>query len=346
MQLLTATVPFFQRVQQEGEEGRRKLNQYSRYLTIPIAAIQASGVALFFERIAGAVLNPGPGFVLTTIITLITGTMLLTWLGELITDRGIGNGVSIIIMVGILARFPGDMLRMASMIKAGAMPFMSVIFFIAIAIGVTMAVVLITQGQRKIPVQYAQRVIGRKVYGGRSTHIPLNMNAAGIIPIIFAQAILTFPTSMLTFFSGSYAVERISQVFKPGGLLYNILYGGLIIIFAYFYTSIVFNPTEIAENMKKYGGFIPGIRPGQQTAQYIDRVLSRITLPGAVFFAIIAILPMYLMNSLRIPMYFGGTSLLIVVGVILDTVRQLEAHLLMRYYEGFVRRGKIRGRRG
>ncbi len=350
LQVLSAVVPYFQKLYREGEEGRRKITQYTRYGTILISAIQATGVAIFFENARSpegipVVPHPGARFVLLMVITLVAGTMLLVWIGELITDRGIGNGISLIIMFGIVARFPNDFLRTWQLIKAGAFSIFKIVFLILIVIGVTAAVVLITQAQRRIPVQYAQRVIGRRIYGGRTTHLPLNMNAAGIIPIIFAQSVLTFPATALRFFSGNYTVQRISEVFTPGHWFYNLLYVGLIIIFAYFYTSIVLNPQELADYLQRYGGFIPGVRPGKYTADYIDKVLSRITLPGALFFAFVALLPIILINKLGVPFYFGGTSLLIVVGVILDTMRQLEAHLLMRHYEGFLRRGRIRGRR-
>jgi len=350
-QLLGAAMPYLQKLQREGEEGRRKITQYTRYLTVGIAAIQGFGVAIFLESLRGAagepiVPYPGMGFKLLTILTLVTGTIFLMWIGELITERGIGNGISLIIMWGILDRFLPDGVNTLRMLTAGALSPFIFAFIVAVAVGVTAAVVLITQAQRRIPVQYAQRVIGRRIYGGRSTHIPLNVNTAGVIPIIFAQSLLMMPATVARFFSGSVWAEEMSMFFKPGQWLYNIIYAGLIVFFAYFYTSVVINPTDLADNMKRYGGFIPGVRPGAKTAQYIDRVLSRITLPGALFFAFVAIFPMYLINRFNIPFYFGGTSLIIIVGVALDTVRQIEAQLMMRHYEGFLRKGKIRGRRG
>ncbi|MDI6840068.1 MAG: preprotein translocase subunit SecY [bacterium] len=350
-QLLGAALPGLQKLQREGEEGRRKINQYSRYLTVGIGAIQGIGVAMFLEGLQGSagepvVLNPGFSFRLFTMLTLTTGTICIMWIGELITERGIGNGISLIIMAGIIARAPTDILNTYRMVSTGALSIPAVMFLIVIMVGITAAVVLITQANRKIPVQYAQRVIGRKIYGGRSTHIPLNVNAAGVIPIIFAQSILMFPGTITRFFSGSLVAQNIAEFFREGHLLYTIFYAGLIVFFAYFYTSVVINPTDMAENMKRYGGFIPGIRPGAPTAGYIDKVISRITLPGALFFAAIAIIPIYLMHWLHVPFYFGGTSLLIVVGVALDTARAIEAQLIMRHYEGFIRKGKIRGRRG
>lgn len=349
-QLLGAALPGLQKLQREGEEGRRKINQYSRYLTVGIGAIQALGVAIFLESLRGTagesvVMFPGFGFRLLTILTLTVGTICIMWLGELITERGIGNGISLIIMIGIVARFPSQGLSTLRMMMTGALGIPVVAFLAIIMVLVTAAVVLITQGQRRIPVQYAQRVIGRRIYGGRSTHIPLNVNTAGVIPIIFAQSILMFPGTIARFFSGSLFVQEFATFFTPGRFFYNLLYAALIVFFAYFYTSVVINPTDLAENMKRYGGFIPGIRPGAPTAAYVDKVLTRITLPGSLFFAFVAILPMVLMNRFRVPFYFGGTSLIIVVGVALDTVRQIEAQLIMRHYEGFMKKGRIRGRR-
>jgi preprotein translocase subunit SecY len=350
-QLLGAAIPTLQKLQREGEEGRRKINQYSRYLTVGIGAIQAIGIAIFLEASRGAngepvVLHPGIRFKLITVLTLVTGTITIMWLGELITQHGIGNGISLIIMIGIIARLPSSVITTIQMFTAGALSIPAILFFLLCVILITAGVVAITQAQRKIPVQYAQRVIGRKVYGGRSTHIPLTVNAAGVIPIIFAQAVLMFPSSITRFFSGSMFAQRVAEFFKPGEPFYTVIYAGLIVIFAYFYTSIVINPIDMAENMKRYGGFIPGIRPGTSTANYIDKVMSRITLPGALAFAAVAIIPIFLVKELRIPILFGGTSTIIIVGVALDTIRQIESHLVMRHYEGFIRKGKIRGRRG
>lgn len=351
MQLLGAALPYFQKLQREGEEGRRKINQYTRYLTVGIAAIQALGVCIFLESARApsgevVVIFPGLTFRLLSILTLVTGTLFIMWLGELITDRGIGNGISLIIMIGIVARFPRDTIATFNMVRIGAMSPLAAVIVAAVIIGIIASVVLITQGQRRIPVQYAQRVIGRKIYGGRSTHLPLNVNAAGIIPIIFAQAVLTFPATIARFFSGSDFVQTLVGFFTPANLLYNIVYAGLIVFFAYFYTAVVLNPIDIADNMKKYGGFIPGVRPGKNTADYIDRIISRVTLPGSLFFAAVAIIPAIIFRKINAPFVFGGTSVLIVVGVALDTVRQIEAQLTMRHYDGFLRKGKIRGRRG
>lgn len=350
-QLLGAALPALQKLHREGEEGRRKINQYSRYLTVGIGIIQSMGIAIFLESLRGVggepvVPVPGIKFKLVTIITLVAGTIAIMWLGELITTNGIGNGISLMIMIGILDRFPTEVISTVRMVTTGALSIPAVISFLLVIVLITAAVVIVTQAQRRIPVQYAQRVIGRKIYGGRSTHIPLSVNAAGVIPIIFAQSVLMFPPTIARFFSNSMFAQTISEFFKPGQWLYTTIYATLIVFFAYFYTSVVISPTDMAENMKRYGGFIPGIRPGTPTANYIDKVMSRITFPGALFFAAIAIIPIFIVDKLRIPFYFGGTSLLIVVGVVLDTVRQMESHLLMRHYDGFVKKGKIRGRGG
>jgi len=350
LQILGATIPYYQKLIKEGEEGRRKINQHTRYLTVAIGIVQSTGISIFLESMkaaGGAPVVPFPGvfFRFSTILTLTAGTIFIMWLGELITDKGIGNGISLIIMIGILARFPAQTLNFIRMLRSGALSWVFGLAFVTFAFFITMAVVLVTQAQRRIPVQYAKRVIGRKIYGGQSTHLPLNVNAAGIIPIIFAQSALMLIPTFAGFFRNQAWAQTIVSILSPGGLLYNSLYVILIIAFAYIYTAIVINPNELADNMKKYGGFIPGIRPGKQTADYIDKVMSRITLPGAVFFAFIAVLPTLLINKFHLPFYFGGTSLLIIVGVALDTIQQLESQLLMRHYEGFVRKGRVRGRR-
>ncbi len=348
LQLLGAVWPYLQKLQQEGEEGRRKINQWTRYGTVALAAFEAYGISLFLETLdingARVVLHPGIGFRLLTVLTLTGGTIFIMWLGEKITEKGIGNGISIIIMVGIIARMPGDTMNAMRLLLSGALnPVVFLLLLVAMAF-IVAGVVYITQAQRRIPVQYAKRVVGRKVYGGQSTYIPLNLNAAGVIPIIFAQSVIMFPTTLARFFMKGGA-NPMQGIFSPGDPLYTITYMLLIIFFAYFYTAIVINPQDLANNMKKYGGFIPGIRPGEKTRQYIDKVLTRITLPGAIFFAIIAILPIYLIKWANVPFYFGGTSLIIVVGVILDTFAQMESYLTMRHYEGFLKSGKLKGRR-
>jgi preprotein translocase subunit SecY len=349
-QLLTAVIPFLEKLQREGEEGRRKITQYTRYATVGLAAIQAYGISIFLEQVTGAggqavVPNPGLGFRLLTILTLSSGTIFIMWLGEQITERGIGNGISLIIFVGCLDDIPRYTINTIRKMTVGALSPIMLVFVLAFMVGVTAAVVFITQAQRRVPVQYAKRVIGRKIYGGQATHIPLNVNAAGVIPIIFAQSIIMFPTTLSSFLFKSTWAEAISGIMQPGTWLYTSIYAALIVFFAYFYTAIVINPVDLADNMKKYGGFIPGIRPGEKTSQYIDKILTRITLPGALFFAFIAILPTYMMRITGVPVYFGGTTLIIIVGVALDTVQQIEAQLMMRHYEGFLKKGKVRGRR-
>jgi preprotein translocase subunit SecY len=350
IQLLGAVVPYFQRLQKEGEEGRRKITQYTRYGTVLIAAMQALGTSVYLESIPASTIgryvvpNPGIGFKLLTMITFTCGTIFIMWLGEQITERGIGNGISLIIMIGIIARLPNAVVDEIKMLFLGQRNFFAEVFVIALMVAAVAAIVLVTRAQRKIPVQYAKRVIGRRMYGGQSTHIPLSVNTAGIIPIIFAQSIMFAPSTLASFFPNSEFMQNFSLWFKPGSVLYSGVYALLIIFFAYFYTAIVFNPVDLADNMRKYGGFIPGIRPGKRTSEYIDRILTRITLPGAIFFAMVAILPYFMMKGMNVQFYFGGTGLLIVVGVALDTLQQIESHLLMRHYDGFMKKGKIKGR--
>lgn len=356
IQLLGAVIPFFQRLQKEGEEGRRKITQYTRYGTVLIAAMQAMGMAIFLaSQTSPSLLLPGfsrGNFIAITILTFTSGTIFIMWLGERITERGIGNGISLIIFIGIIARLPLGIMDelqkfFPSLFGLTGAPRGNIIkelIIIAFMVAIVAAIVLVTRSQRKIPVQYAKRVVGRKVYGGTSTHIPLSVNTAGIIPIIFAQSIMFAPQTIISFFPDSDIMVTISTWFDPSAALYMIIFGLLIVFFAYFYTAIVFNPVDLADNMKKQGGFIPGIRPGQRTAEYIDRVLTRITLPGAIFFAIIAIMPNIMSNVADIQFYFGGTGLLIVVGVALDTLQQIESHLLMRHYDGFIKKGRMKGR--
>ncbi len=350
MQLLTAVIPYFEKLQKEGEEGRHKITQYTRYGTVVLAMIQSYGISMFLEGGLGMglqlVANPGFAFRLLTMVTLTSGTVFLMWLGEQISDKGIGNGISLLIFAGIIARYPNDIIRTFTAVRVGELKLFTLIFLLALMVMIVAGVVVMTQGMRKIPVQYAKRVIGRRIYGGQSTHIPLRVNTAGVIPIIFAQAILMFPQSIGTFFGGGMGfMQHVAELLNPTTVLYNILYGVIIVFFAYFYTAIVFNPRDLAENMQRYGGFIPGIRPGKRTADYIDRVLTRVTLPGALFLAFIAILPSIFMYRFNAPFVFGGTGLLIVVGVALDTLQQIESHLIMRHYEGFLKKGKLRGRR-
>jgi preprotein translocase subunit SecY len=346
LQLLGAVIPYYQRLQKEGEEGRRKITQHTRYGTVILACIQGIGISIFLENLGpGVVINPGMGFRLMSVLTMTAGTIFIMWLGEQITEKGIGNGISLIIMIGIIARYPNDAINAWRLFQSGVHGIFFYLVLLVFVVLITAAVIFITQAQRRIPVQYARRVVGRKIYGGQSTFIPLNVNASGVIPIIFAQSVIMLPTTLSQFLPKSVFVENITALMQPGYWLYNVIYGILIVVFAYFYTAIIINPVDLAENMKKYGGFIPGKRPGAKTSEYIDKIITRITLPGAVFFAFIAILPMYLIVHFRVPFYFGGTSLLITVGVLLDTVQQIESQLMMRHYEGFLKKGKIRGRR-
>jgi preprotein translocase subunit SecY len=349
IQLLGSVIPFFQRLQKEGEEGRRKITQYTRYGTVVLAALQAFGTAIFLESInagQGAPVVPNPGFMFkfVTIITFTSGTIFIMWLGEQITERGIGNGISLIIFIGIIARFPQAIFDEIREMMAGRRGLFTELFIVGLMVAVIAAIVLVTRAQRRIPVQYPKRVVGRKIYGGQATHIPLSVNTAGVIPIIFAQSIMFAPQTVLSFFPDVTWLQEIGSYFNPGAVVYSVVYATIIVFFAFFYTAIVFNPVDLADNMKKYGGYIPGIRPGKRTADYIDKVLTRITLPGALFFAAVAVLPYVLIQQINVNYYFGGTGLLIVVGVALDTLQQVESHLIMRHYDGFMKRGRIRGR--
>ncbi|MBM3308265.1 MAG: preprotein translocase subunit SecY [Candidatus Eisenbacteria bacterium] len=350
LQLFTAVVPYFEKLQKMGEEGRKKITQYTRYGTVGLSLLQSYALSAYLQGLPPVggipiVPFPGIGFTLLTMLTMTTGTIFIMWLGEQIQEKGIGNGISLIIFIGIVARYPSDWLNTYRSMRIGSLNVFSLVILVLVMIGIVAAVVLMTQAQRRIPVQYAKRVVGRKMYGGQSTHIPLRLNTAGVIPVIFAQSIIMLPGTVATFFKGNLFMETVAAMLRPGGWLYNILYLVIIVFFAYFYTAIVFNPVDLADNMKKYGGFVPGKRPGKSTAEYIDSVLTRVTLPGALFLAFIAILPYFLMEGLSAPFYFGGTGLLIVVGVALDTLGQVESHMLMRHYDGFLAKGKLRGRR-
>jgi len=350
LQLFQAVIPYFEKLAKEGDEGRKKITQYTRYGTVVLAAVQGIGIAIFLENLAGptgrsAVMFPGMGFRLLTVLTLTAGTVFVMWLGEQISERGIGNGISLIITIGIIARYPTDALNTWRAIQLGQMSPFKLVILVLVMVFITAAIIFVTQGQRRIPVQYAKRVVGRKIYGGQATHIPLSVNIAGVIPIIFAQSLIMFPGTIAAFLTNIEFLQTVSLWLSPGSIIYTTLYALIIIFFTYFYTAIVLNPVDLADNMKKSGGFIPGIRPGKRTAEYIDRILTRITLPGAIFLAFIAVLPDILIARANVPFYFGGTGTLIVVGVVLDTLRQIESHLLMRHYDGFVKQGKLRGRR-
>ena len=336
--LLTAVVPVLEQWAKEGEEGRNKMTKATRYFTVLLAVIQAFAISSWLYNM-GVLMVSGIVFQLLLIITLTAGTCFLMWLGEQITDFGIGNGISIIIFVGIIARMPSQIIQTVRLMQIGEINIIAFISLIIIAIIVVGGVIAIQKGQRRIPVQYAKRIVGRKMYGGQGTFIPLRVNQAGVIPIIFASAILMFPATIAQFFQNLPFMEAMSDALSPGKPLYLILYSMLIIVFTFFYSAITFNPANMADNMKKYGGFIPGIRPGKNTTAYIDHIMTRVTLSGAIFLAIIAILPNILIKITGITtFYFGGTSLLIMVGVALETVQQIESHMLMRHYEGFIKK--------
>jgi len=334
MQLLTVVVPYFEKLAKEGQEGRKKMVQFTRYGTVVLGFLQAVGMSFYLK---GALVHPNFFSYAVIAITLTAGTAFLMWMGELITEKGIGNGISLIIFAGIVSRLPSGINTMVQYLKQGETNIFAVLAFLVIAVVIIAGVVAMHEGQRRIPVQYAKRVVGRKVYGGQSTHIPLKVNQAGVIPVIFAMSILMFPTTIAGFFPNNGVAAWISHVLSFRHPVYMLLYSLLIIFFTYFYTAVTFNPTDVADNMKKYGGFIPGLRPGKPTAEYIDRVLTRITLAGAVFLAFIALLPNLVMAITGLNLYFGGTSLLICVGVALETMKQLESHLLMRHYQGFMK---------
>lgn len=347
-QLAAVVVPEIQKMQREGEDGRRKINQYTRYVTVLLAALQSWGVSIKVAHTAGAVVSPGFFFTLSTIVLLTSGTVFLMWLGEQITERGIGNGISLIIFIGIIARFPSAIGQEYQLINAGSRPWIVDIIMLGILVFIVASVVLVTQGTRRIPVQQPKRVVGKKQYGGTTQYIPLRINTAGVMPIIFAQSLLFIPNTILSFFPDSTSAQAMAKLFSERSFVYALIYGTTIVFFTYFYTAIIFNPKEIAENLKKQGSFIPGIRPGKPTSDYVENILSKITLPGSLFLALIAILPTFVTNVLNVPptfaSFFGGTSLLIIVGVALDTLQQIESYLLMRHYDGFMKSGKLRGR--
>jgi preprotein translocase subunit SecY len=363
MQLLTAVIPALERLAKEGQAGYQKINQYTRYGTLVLALVQSFFIALWLEDKSGTVFqglqvvnNPGWGFRLVTVLTLSSGTLLLMWFGERIQEHGIGNGISLIITAGILSAAPSAMqmlIRLMAPASAGAgsaqLQPLTLVIMVCFLVGVIISITLITQAQRKIPVQYARRIVGRKVYGGQNTYIPLKVDTSGVIAIIFAQSIILFPATLASFIPHQ-GFQSLASIFLRGNVWYYLVYGLLIVFFCYFYTAIVFNPIDVAENMKKHGGFIPGVRPGTQTSEYLDFIMTRITLAGAVFICAIAIMPDAIMASFKVPYlvasFFGGTGVLIIVGVMLDTMKQIESHLLTRHYDGFMRSGQmIRGRR-
>ena len=355
LQLLTMVIPYLERLQKEGEIGRKKIVQYTRYGTVILSMIQGFGIAAGLEGISQGgqpvVLLPGWSFRIMTVITLTAGTAFIMWLGEQITERGIGNGISLIIFAGIVARMPTAVASTYEYFKVGQMGIITVLVLILLMVLVVAVIIFVETGQRRLPVQYAKRIVGRRVYGGQSTHLPLKLNTSGVIPPIFASSILVFPLTIVRLLPKPLLdahpwIQSVLQNFGPSALLYNLIYVGLIFFFCYFYTAVTFNPNDVAENMKKFGGYIPGIRPGQKTAEYIDKVLTRITLGGAIYVSAICVLPTILYSRFHVSFYFGGTSLLIVVGVALDTVNQIEAHMLTRHYEGLMKKGRLKGRRG
>ena len=347
LQLLTVVIPHLSKLAKEGERGRKKIIQYTRYGTIGIALVQSFGIAIGLEGMnQGAfVMEKGWAFRLMTVITLTAGTAFLMWLGEQITERGVGNGISLIIFAGIVARLPSAVVQTFDLYTVGQLSFALLVVLGVVMLAVVAAIVFLETGRRKIPVQYAKRVIGRRVYGGQSTHIPLKINTAGVIPPIFASSIIAFPATIAGFIQIPW-VQAFGSQLAPGSVPYTLIYISMIIFFCFFYTAVVLNPVDMADNMKKYGGFIPGIRPGQRTSDYIYKVLTRVTFAGSLYLATVCVIPELLIYKLGVPFYFGGTSLLIVIGVGLDTAQQIESHMLMRNYEGFLAKGRLKGRSG
>ncbi len=346
IELLTVVVPHLEQLKKEGEEGHKKIIQYTRYGTVFISAIQALGITLGIQSMRSPsgvplVINPGAGFVFVTVVTMVAGTCFIMWIGEQINERGIGNGISLIIFAGIVAGMPTALSNTFRLMKAGEISLFAFIIILVVAFLVVAFITYVELAQRRITVQYAKRVVGRKMYGGQSTYLPLKINTSGVIPPIFASSVIMFPATAARFIHSPIA-QKVSEILRPGTLGYIIPYVVMIVFFAYFYTAIIFNPKDVADNLKKYGGYIPGIRPGQRTADYIDRVLSRLTFWGAIYLSFVCVLPSILIRYFNVPFYFGGTSLLIVVGVALDTMQQIESHMVMRHYEGFMKKAAVR----
>ena len=350
LQLLTVVIPHLEQLKKEGEQGRKKITQYTRYGTVVLSIIQGFGISVGLESMSApdgspVVLLPGWAFRLMTVITLTAGTAFIMWLGEQITERGIGNGISLIIFAGIVCRLPAASVNTVRLLSTGEMGIFAVLILVVLMVGVIGLIIFVEQGQRRIPVQYAKRVVGRRMYGGQSTHLPLKINTSGVIPPIFASSIIMFPATIGSFVEVEW-IQTITNAIRPGNLAYELLFVAFIFFFCYFYTAVTFNPVDVADNMKKAGGYIPGIRPGKRTADYIDKVLTRITLGGAIYVSAVCVLPSILITKFNVPFYFGGTALLIVVGVAIDTVSQMESHMLSRHYEGFLKKGggKMKGR--
>jgi len=375
LQLLTVVWPYLEKLSKEGELGRKKITQYTRYGTVLLAVIQSGGIAVFLQNteLTGGltlVANPGLPFTLMTVLTLTAGTVFIMWLGEQITERGIGNGMSLLIFAGIVVGFPGGIITTLGNVSTGQQSVFQIILLTAFMVAVVGFIVYVERAQRRIPVQYAKRVVGRKMYQGQSTHLPLKVNTGGVIPVIFASSIIALPQTVASMFPNSIWMTDIAQQLAWGMPLYTLLYVTAIMFFCYFYTAIIFNPDDVADNMRKFGGYVPGIRPGKRTAEYIDNILTRLTFGGAVYLAAVsvlpewmiagfrvapipligpyldAILPTWITEGLGVTFFFGGTSLLIIVGVSMDTVQQVESQLIMRHYDGFMKRGRVRGRRG
>jgi preprotein translocase subunit SecY len=350
MELLKVVIPGLEKLYKEGEAGQKKIKQYIRYGTVLISAVQGMGIAVGLESMTGGggnvpvVLHPGWAFRLMTVLTLTSGTAFIMWLGEMITERGIGNGISLIIFAGIVARLPSAIIKTFELMNAGEiMPVLMLLLIVGMVLVVGF-IVFVERGQRRIQVTYARRVVGRKMYGGQSTHLPLKVNTSGVIPPIFASSLLMFPATIASFVQNDW-VKWISEAISPGHVFHDFVYVGLIIFFCYFYTAVTFNPVDVADNLKKWGGYVPGLRPGKPTAEYIDRILVRITLGGALYVSAVCVLPSILIQKFNVPFYFGGTALLIVVGVAMDTMSQIESHLLTRHYEGFMKKRMSRVRR-
>jgi preprotein translocase subunit SecY len=349
IQLLTVVIPQLESLSKEGESGRRKITQYTRYGTVGLSLIQSLFISVGLEGMSGPagdaiVIVPGWQFKIMTMITLTSGTAFIMWLGEQMTERGIGNGISLIIFAGIVARMPSAIGNTIQMVSAGEMNFIFLVFLMVIMVLVIGVIIFFETAQRRIPVQYAKRVVGRRVYGGQSSHLPLKINVAGVIPPIFASSIMMFPATIGGLIQIDW-IQRITALLRPGTVYYYIPYVGFIVFFCFFYTAVTFNPVDVAENLKKHGGFIPGIRPGKKTADFIDKALTRLTVIGAIYVSVICVMPSILISNFNVPFYFGGTALLIVVGVAIDTISQIESHMVMRNYEGFMKKGRIKGRR-
>ncbi|GAB6267488.1 MAG: preprotein translocase subunit SecY [Smithella sp.] len=349
LQLLTIAVPHLEKLSKEGESGRRKITQYTRYGTVLLSMIQGFGIAYGLQQMAGPsgapiVLQSGWSFIMMTVITLTSGTAFIMWLGETITEKGIGNGISLIIFAGIVCRIPAAIGNTYRLATAGELGVLVILLIAALMVAVVGAIVFVEAGQRRIPVQYAKRIVGRKMYGGQTTHLPLKVNTAGVIPPIFASSVIMFPATIANF-APHGLIKDIAGYLMPGRLGYEVLYVIFIFFFCFFYTAVTFKPDDVAENMKKFGGYVPGIRPGKKTAEYIENVLEKLTFSGAIYVSIVCVLPSVLITQLNVPFYFGGTALLIVVGVAMDTASQIESHLLTRQYEGFMKKGHIARRR-